>query len=60
VPLETLITVFESGVAVEGDLEGFQVLRLDDMYAVVTYHLPNRGIVVYELEARKRKTHEIR
>lgn len=55
VPLETVVALFEQGETPEEIAQSFPVLRLDDVYAVVTYYLRHRGEVAQYLERRGRE-----
>jgi uncharacterized protein (DUF433 family) len=53
VALETVIDVFNTGASAEEIVRDFPVLRLDDVYAVITYYLRHRA-EVDEYVARRR------
>ena len=42
VTLETVVGAFETGATPEEIAQDFSVLRLDDIYAVITYYLRHR------------------
>ena len=55
VTLDTLIDTFQTGASPEEIAQDFPVLRLDDVYAVVTYYLRHRPEVdAYGRERRAR------
>lgn len=60
VPLETVVQVFDSGAAPEEIARDFPVLRLDDVYAVVTYYLRHRDEVEAYLQTRGSQAREVR
>ncbi len=53
VTLETVIDTFNTGAAPEEIAYDFPVLRLDDVYAVITYYLRHRSEVESYLELRR-------
>lgn len=60
VPLETVIEAFEAGATPEEIAQDFSVLRLDDLYAVITYYLRHRGEVSTYLERRRAQADAVR
>ena len=60
VPLETVIEVFNTGATPEEIAQDFPVLRLDDIYAVITYYLRHRDEVETYLEQRRAVADEVR
>ena len=60
VPLETVIQVFNSGATPEEIAQDFPVLRLDDVYAVITYYLRHREQVEAYLQTRRAQAEEVR
>jgi uncharacterized protein (DUF433 family) len=60
VPLETVIRVFETGATPEEIAQNFSVLRLDDVYAVITYYLRHRDEVAIYIQERERIAAEVR
>lgn len=52
VPLETVVALFEQGETPEEITQNFPVLRLDDVYAVLTYVLRHRAEIGEYLERR--------
>ena len=60
VPLETVVQVFDSGATPEEIAQDFPVLRLDDVYAVITYYLRHRDEVESYLQARRSQAEEVR
>jgi len=53
VPLETVVALFEQGETPEEITQNFPVLRLDDVYAVLTYVLRHRDEISEYIERRK-------
>ncbi len=53
VTLETVIDTFNTGATPEQIAYDFPVLRLDDVYAVLTYYLRHRSEVESYLERRR-------
>ncbi len=60
VPLETIVQVFNSGATPEEVVQDFPVLRLDDVYAVITYCLRHRDEVEAYLQTRRVQAEEVR
>lgn len=60
VPLETVIETFEAGATPEEIAQDFPVLRLDDVYAVITYYLRHRQESQAYLEKRRAAAEEVR
>ena len=60
VPLETVIEAFDAGATPEEIAQDFPVLRLDDLYAVITYYLRHREQVSTYLEERRGKAQVVR
>lgn len=56
IPLETVVGLFEQGETPEEIAQNFPVLRLDDVYAVVTYYLRHREEIATYLERRGAET----
>jgi len=54
VPLETVVTAFDLGATPEEIAQDYPVLRLDDIYAVLTYYLRHREEVQDYLRQRQR------
>ncbi len=52
IPLETVVGLFEQGETPEEITQNFPVLRLDDVYAVVTYYLRHREEIAEYLGRR--------
>ena len=52
VPLETVVALFEQGETPEEITQNLPVLRLDDVYAVVTYYLRHRAEIAEYLKRR--------
>lgn len=59
VPLETLITEFDAGASPEEIVENYP-LRLDDVYATITYYLRNQDVVRSYLGRRERQMEAVR
>ena len=59
-PLETVVEVFNSGATAEEIAQDFPVLRLDDVYAVITYYLRHRDEVETYLQTRRAQAEEVR
>jgi uncharacterized protein (DUF433 family) len=53
VTLDTVIDTFLTGASPEEIAQDFPVLRLDDVYAVLTYYLRHRGEVDAYLHERR-------
>jgi len=60
VPLETVVTAFDLGATAEEIAQDFPVLRLDDIYAVLTYYLRHREEVRDYLRQRERLAEKTR
>ena len=60
VPLETVINVYDTGATPEEIAQDFPVLRLDDVYAVITYYLRHRDEVAAYLQERRALAEEVR
>lgn len=60
VTLETVVDVFETGATPEEIAQDFPVLRLDDVYAVITYYLRHREDVETYLQGRRALAEKIR
>jgi len=60
VTLDTVVDAFETGATPEEIAQDFPVLRLDDVYAVVTYYLRHRDEVAAYLRRRRSMAAEIR
>jgi uncharacterized protein (DUF433 family) len=60
VTLDTVIDAFLTGASPEEIAQDFPVLRLDDIYAVLTYYLRHRGEVDAYLRERRARGEAIR
>lgn len=60
VTLETVIDVYSTGATPEEISQDFPVLRLDDVYAVITYYLRHREEVEAYVEQRRALAAEVR
>lgn len=60
VTLDTVIDTFMTGASPEEIAEDFPVLRLDDVYAVLTYYLRHRVEVDTYLRERRARAEGIR
>lgn len=60
VTLETVVGAFETGATPEEIAQDFPVLRLDDIYAVVTYYLRHRKDVEAYLLRRGALAEQVR
>lgn len=60
IPLETVINVYDTGATPEEIAQDFPVLRLDDVYAVITYYLRHRDEVAAYLQERLALAEEVR
>ncbi len=60
VTLETLIDVFNTGATPEEIAQDFSALRLDDVYAVITYYLRHRSDVDEYVRRRHAEADEVR
>ncbi len=53
VPLDTVVDVFNAGATPEEIAQDFPVLRLDDIYAVITYYLRHRDEAETYIQQRR-------
>lgn len=60
VTLDTVIHTFATGASPEEIAQDFPVLRLDDVYAVLTYYLRHRSEVDAYLRERRARAEGIR
>lgn len=60
VPLETVVSAFDAGATPEEIAQDFPVLRLDDIYAVLTCYLRHPAEVRDYLERRQALASEMR
>ena len=60
VPLDAVVDLFDEGASPEGIMEQFDALRLDDVYAVITYYLRHHDDVQAHLAEEDRKSEETR
>lgn len=60
VTLETVVGAFETGATPEEIAQDFPTLRLDDIYAVITYYLRHRKEVEAYLQRRGAQAEKIR
>jgi uncharacterized protein (DUF433 family) len=60
VTLDTVIDSFLAGASPEEIAQDFPVLRLDDIYAVLTYYLRHRGEVDAYLDERRSRAEALR
>ncbi len=60
VTLDTVIDTFLTGASPEEIAQDFPVLRLDDIYAVVTYYLRHRDEVDAYLHERRSRADAVR
>jgi uncharacterized protein (DUF433 family) len=60
VTLDTLVDTFMTGASPEEIAQDFPVLKLDDIYAVVTYYLRHRAEVDAYLRERRARADAIR
>jgi uncharacterized protein (DUF433 family) len=60
VTLDTVIDTFLTGASPEEIAQDFPVLRLDDIYAVLTYYLRHRGEVDAYLNERRSRAESLR
>jgi len=60
VTLDTLIDTFLTGASPEEIAQDFPVLRLDDIYAVLTYYLRHRDEVDAYLRERRSRAETLR
>jgi uncharacterized protein (DUF433 family) len=60
VTLDTVIDTFMTGASPEEIAQDFPVLRLDDVYAVITYYLRHRTEVDASLRERRARAEGIR
>ena len=60
VPLDTIVGAFDDGATAEEIVQQYPTLRLDDVYAVLTYYLRHREEVAQYLRERELRAGEIR
>jgi uncharacterized protein (DUF433 family) len=60
VTLDTVIDAFLTGASPEEIAQDFPVLRLDDIYAVLTYYLRHRDEVDAQLHERRSRAEALR
>ncbi len=60
VTLDTVVDTFRTGASPEEIAQDFPVLKLDDVYAVVTYYLRHREEVETYLRDRKAQAAKLR
>lgn len=58
--LEMVIGSFERGATPEAIVESYSVLKLSDVYAVITYYLNHRDEVQHYLAGRRQVADEVR
>jgi len=58
--LDSVVDLFDEGASPEEIVEQFDVLKLDDVYAVITFYLRHREEVKGHLADEERKAEEIR
>lgn len=60
VPLDSIVDMFDEGAAPEEIVEQFDTLKLDDVYAVITYYLRHRREVKAHLAEGDQRAGETR
>jgi len=60
VPLETVVSAFDAGATPEEIAQDFPVLKLDDIYSVLTYYLRHPQEVAEYLRQRQGLAQEVR
>ena len=60
ITLDTIIDTFLTGASPEEIAQDFPVLRLDDVYAVITYYLRHRDEIDTYLRGRRARAQAIR
>jgi uncharacterized protein (DUF433 family) len=60
IPLDTVIVAYKQGETPEEIVEGFDVLNVADVYAVIGYYLRHQDEVEAYLSERRRRGEEIR
>ena len=60
VSLDSVVTAFELGSTPEQIVQSYDALRLDDVYAVITYYLRHREAVTEYLERRRAMRDSVR
>ena len=60
VPLDSVVDMFDEGATPEEIVEQFDALKLDDVYAVITYYLRHRDEVKAHLAEEDRRAGEVR
>lgn len=60
VTLDSIVALFEEGLTAEQIMDEFDVLRLDDIYATITYYLRHRDDVAKYLDHRAGRSRAVR
>lgn len=60
VPIDTIIEAFETGATAEEITADFSAVRLEDVYAVLTYYLRHREEIAAYLEKRRVVREDVR
>jgi len=60
VSLDSVVSAFENGETPEQIVQNFPVLKLDDVYAIITYYLRNPDKVRAYLEAQAQEADAVR
>jgi uncharacterized protein (DUF433 family) len=60
VPIDTVVSAYESGVTPEEIVLGFDTLQLADVYAVISYYLEHREEVEAYLDYRRQHAEKVR
>ena len=60
VSLDSVIAAFEQGETPKQITQNFSALKLEDVYAVITYYLRNREMVITYLAEQKRVADDLR
>ena len=60
VPIDTVVSAYESGATPEEIVLGYDTLQLADVYAVISYYLEHREEVEAYLDCRRQHAEEVR
>jgi uncharacterized protein (DUF433 family) len=60
IPLDTVVSAYKHGASPEEIVRGYDTLRLEDVYAVISYYLKHRGEVEAYLDRRQEQAEAAR
>lgn len=60
VPIDTVVEAFETGATAEEICADYSVLRLEDVYAILTYYLRHKAEIDRYLAGRRAQATEVR